>query len=155
VAKHKSGVTVIYRFHLTVPPLATTLRKMVTQSVRMGNAHAITPRWTREASMGGWGEDASYKHMHALLVFECPYLKIYKSLYESGNCLQVYKKQPGPQQILTQILPLAGMVLGGGDVTTSLQNRANGSDSKSIWMPGCVWYIKLNLAKLRVWAHKD
>jgi hypothetical protein len=38
LAKHKSGV--IYRFHLTVPPLATTLRKMVTQSVRMGNAHA-------------------------------------------------------------------------------------------------------------------
>jgi hypothetical protein len=36
VAKHKSGV--ICRFHLTVPPLATTLRKMVTQSVRMGNA---------------------------------------------------------------------------------------------------------------------
>jgi hypothetical protein len=38
VAKHKSGV--ICQFHLTVQPLATTLRKMVTQSVRMGNAHA-------------------------------------------------------------------------------------------------------------------
>jgi hypothetical protein len=34
VAKHKSGV--ICQFHLTVPPLATTLRKMVSQSVRMG-----------------------------------------------------------------------------------------------------------------------
>jgi hypothetical protein len=29
VAKHKSGV--IYRFHLTVPPLATTLRKIRTK----------------------------------------------------------------------------------------------------------------------------
>jgi hypothetical protein len=38
VAKHKSGV--ICQFHQTVPPLATTLMKMVTQSVRMGNAHA-------------------------------------------------------------------------------------------------------------------
>jgi hypothetical protein len=38
VAKHKSGV--ICQFHLTLPPLATTLRKMVAQSVRMGNAHA-------------------------------------------------------------------------------------------------------------------
>jgi hypothetical protein len=49
VAKHKSGV--IYRFHMTVPPLATT-RKMVTQSVRMGNAHAgngnFLPTFLRE-----------------------------------------------------------------------------------------------------------
>jgi hypothetical protein len=40
VAKHKSVGGVICQFHLTVPPLATTLRKMVTQSVQMGNAHA-------------------------------------------------------------------------------------------------------------------
>jgi hypothetical protein len=39
VAKHKSGV--ICRYHLTVPPLATTLRKMVTQSVRMGKSAKI------------------------------------------------------------------------------------------------------------------
>jgi hypothetical protein len=45
VAKHKSGV--IYRFLLTLPPLATTLRKMVTQSVRMGNAHAGSLRTRR------------------------------------------------------------------------------------------------------------
>jgi hypothetical protein len=38
MAKHKSGV--ICQFHLTVPPLATTLRKKVAQSVRMGNTHA-------------------------------------------------------------------------------------------------------------------
>jgi hypothetical protein len=45
VAKHKSGV--ICRFHLMVPALATTLRKMVTQSVRMGNAHAWSLRTRR------------------------------------------------------------------------------------------------------------
>jgi hypothetical protein len=48
VAKHKLGV--ICRFHLTVPPLATTLRKMVTQSVRMGNAHA----YDRTIFVTGW-----------------------------------------------------------------------------------------------------
>jgi hypothetical protein len=45
VANHKSGVTC--QFHLTVPPLATTLKKMVTQSVRMGNAHAGSLRIRR------------------------------------------------------------------------------------------------------------
>jgi hypothetical protein len=38
--KHKSGV--ICLFHLTVPPLATTLRKMATQSVRMGTQRQYT-----------------------------------------------------------------------------------------------------------------
>jgi hypothetical protein len=42
VAKHRSGV--ICQFQMTVPPLATTLRKMVTQSVRMGNTHACSLR---------------------------------------------------------------------------------------------------------------
>jgi hypothetical protein len=45
VAKHKSGE--ICQFHLTAPPSATTLRKMVMQSVRMGNAHAGSLRTRR------------------------------------------------------------------------------------------------------------
>jgi hypothetical protein len=47
-----------------------------------------------------------------------------------------YKIQFGPQVLneLAQILPLAGVVL--GERQKMFGNRANGSDSRSIWMSG-------------------
>jgi hypothetical protein len=77
MAKHKSRV--ICQFHLTVPPLATTLRKMVTQYVRMGNAHAGPLRTRRRQYTNPMSKFVSPKTFQSNKI-----AKIYKILVKLG-----------------------------------------------------------------------